>query len=420
MKKTLFLFCVATVLVPFPRLFAQQLAVEAETVYTVGPAGTIKNGVILIQDGKITAVGPANKIRVPKGSKRLQAKIITPGLIDAQTSLGLSGIYNVGADQDQDETTNPNTAEVRALDSFNPREPLLAFVRSYGVTTFQTVPGWSNPIAGQAAIIKNHGMNVEQMALKKTSAMIFNLGNAPKVTYGRNGKSPTSRMGTAALIRQALVKAQEYEEKWKQWEGTDKDKKDPSKRPERDLKKEALAQLLEGKIPAIFVAHREDDIVTALRLGREFNLKVILSQATEGYLVREELRRSGVPVLVGPTLQRVGSMETFNTTLENAALLAESGIPIAFSAGFESYVPKNRVLLFEAAVAAVNGLGVERALRAATLDAARILGIADRVGSLEPGKDADLVLYDGDPFEYTSHVEAVVINGEVVYRREKK
>ena len=222
-------------------------------------------------------------------------------------------------------------------------------------------------------------------------------------------------MATAGLIRQALAGAENYLSNWRSWE--DSDKKDLGKRPERDLKMEALAQLLRGKIPAIFVAHREDDIVTVLRLGREFKLKVILSQATEGYLVREELRRAGVPVLVGPTLQRVATLETFNTTLENAALLAEVGIPVAFSAGFESYVPKNRILLFEAAV---NRLGVKRALRAATLDAARILGIADRVGSLEPGKDADLVLYDGDPFEYASHVEAVVINGEVAYRRGAK
>ena len=164
---------------------------------------------------------------------------------------------------------------------------------------------------------------------------------------------------------------------------------------------------LEGKVPAIFVADREDDISTALRIAREFSLKPILAQATEGYLARDVIRRAGVPVIVGPTSQRMDALQTENATLENAALLADVGIPVAFSSGFEDYVPKNHVLLFEAAIAAGNGMGRDRALEAATIGAARILGIADRVGSLEPGKDADLALFDGDPFEYTSHVEAI-------------
>jgi imidazolonepropionase-like amidohydrolase len=222
-------------------------------------------------------------------------------------------------------------------------------------------------------------------------------------------------MGTAEIIRKALLDAQNYQRKWEEWEKTEK--KDPAKRPVHDLKLEALARVVEGKVPAIFVADREDDISTALRIAREFSLKVILAQATEGYLAREIIRRAGVPVIVGPTTQRMDALQTENATLENAALLADVEIPIAFSSGFEDYVPKNHVLLFEAAIAAANGLGSDRALEAATLGAARILGIADRVGSLEPGKDADLALFDGDPFEYTSHVEAVLVNGEVTYRR---
>ena len=222
-------------------------------------------------------------------------------------------------------------------------------------------------------------------------------------------------MGTAEIIRKALLDAQNYRRKWEEWEKTEK--KDPAKRPAHDLKLEALARVVEGKVPAIFVADREDDISTALRIAREFRLKPILAQATEGYLARDVIRRAGVPVIVGPTTQRMDALQTENATLENAALLADVGIPIAFSSGFEDYVPKNHVLLFEAAIAAANGLGRDRALEAATIGAARILGIADRVGSLEPGKDADLALFDGDPFEYTSHVEAVLVNGEVTYRR---
>jgi imidazolonepropionase-like amidohydrolase len=384
----------------------------------MGDAGTLRDGVVLIEDGKITAVGPSERVSVPPDCQRFRAKVVIPGLIDSKGSVGLSGLYNVEADQDQDEATNPNTAELRVLDSFNPHEPLLAFARSYGVTTVQVSPGEVNPIAGQAGIFKTLGDNSEQMSLRPVSAMVFNLGERPKGVYGERRKAPATRMGTAALIREALLDAQNYIQKWERWESLKS--KDPAKMPERDLKMEALAGVLNGTTPAIFVAHREDDILTALRLAREFQLTPILSQATEGYLVRDAISRAGVPVLVGPTLQRLDALETNNATLENAALLAEAGIPIAFSTGFEGYVPKQRVLLFEVAIASVNGLGFERALRAATVEAARILGIDDRVGSLEKGKDADLVLFDGDPFEYTTHVEAVLVNGLIGYRRTER
>jgi imidazolonepropionase-like amidohydrolase len=328
-------------------------------------------------------------------------------------------LYNVPADQDQDESTDPNTADVRALDSFNPREPLLEYIRNLGVTTVQTGPGPDNPIAGQAGIFKTAGphgvMEADAMAVRAYSAMVFNLGENPKNVYGSKNKAPSTRMGTAEIIRKALLDAQNYRRKWEEWEKAEK--KDPAKRPAHDLKLEALARVVEGKVPAIFVADREDDISTALRITREFSLKAILAQATEGYLARDVIRHAGVPVIVGPTTQRLDALQTENATLENAALLADVGIPVAFSSGFEGYVPKNHVVLFEAAVAAANGLGRDRALEAATLGAARILGIADRVGSLEPGKDADLTLFDGDPFEYTSHVEAVLVNGDVTYRR---
>ena len=175
---------------------------------------------------------------------------------------------------------------------------------------------------------------------------------------------------------------------------------------------------MRGELPALFTAHRADDILTAIRIANEFGLQLILDAATEGYLIAEAIQKAGVPVLVHPTMQRVSSPETLNTSVENAAILADKDILIAIQSGFESYVPKTRVVLFEAAIAMVNGLGFDRALQAITLDAAKILGLADRVGSLEPGKDADVVLFNGDPFEYTSQVEAVVLNGQVAYRKD--
>ena len=396
----------------------QKIAIKANVIHTMGPQGTLTPGIVLIDAGKILAIGTPFEVKVPKDYELLRAAVVTPGLIDAKTSLGLSGIYNVPGDQDQDESTDPNTADIRALDSFNPREKLLEYVLSYGVTTVQAGPGPDNPIAGQAGIFKTVGprgtTSADQMAIRPVSAMVFNLGERPKDVYGGKGKAPVTRMATAQIIRKALLDAGNYLLKKEEWEKSEK--KDATKKPALDLKLEALGKVLNGELPAIFAADREDDIATAIRIGQEFKLKMILAKATEGYLVRDLIRRANLPILVGPTMQRLDALQTENATLENAALLADVGIPIAFMSGFEGYVPKTRVLLFEAAVAVANGLGFERALRAATIDSARILGIDDQVGSLQPGKDGDLVLFDGDPFEYTTHVETVVVNGEVRYQ----
>jgi imidazolonepropionase-like amidohydrolase len=398
---------------------AQTIAVVADKLYTMTSEAQGQPGVILIENGKITAVHMGSK--VPAGYTVMHAAYVTPGLIDAKTTAGISGAYNIPADQDQDEQSEPNTADVRALDSFNPREMLLEYINTYGITTIQAAPGITNPIAGQAGIFKTVGPKtvgptVDQLAVKPVSAIVFNLGESPKQFYGKKDKAPTTRMMTAAIIREGLLNAQAYQKKWADWNASEK--KDPTKQPSRDLKLEAIGLALRGDVPAIFNAYRADDIDTAIRLAQEFKLKLILSSVTEGYLEAQVIKQSGAAALVGPTLQRLESIETNNASLEDAAILAQAGIPVALMTGFENYVPKNRVLLFEAGVAAGNGLGFEGALRASTIDAAKILGIADRVGSLEAGKDADVVLYDGDPFEYTSHVTAVVVNGKLSYQRE--
>ncbi|MGA7321211.1 MAG: amidohydrolase family protein [Candidatus Sulfotelmatobacter sp.] len=400
-------------------VLAQTIAVVADKLYTMTSEAQGQPGVILIENGKITAVHMASK--VPAGYTVMHAAYVTPGLIDAKTTAGISGAYNIPADQDQDEQSEPNTADVRALDSFNPREMLLEYINTYGITTIQAAPGITNPIAGQAGIFKTVGPKtvgptVDQLAVKPVSAIVFNLGESPKQFYGKKDKAPTTRMMTAAIIREGLLNAQAYQKKWADWNASEK--KDPTKQPSRDLKLEAIGLALRGDVPAIFNAYRADDIDTAIRLAQEFKLKLILSSVTEGYLEAQVIKQSGAAALVGPTLQRLESIETNNASLEDAAILAQAGIPVALMTGFENYVPKNRVLLFEAGVAAGNGLGFEGALRASTIDAAKILGIADRVGSLEAGKDADVVLYDGDPFEYTSHVTAVVVNGKLSYQRE--
>jgi imidazolonepropionase-like amidohydrolase len=378
-----------------------RLAVLAGRVHTVA-GEPLRDAVVLIEGGKVRAVGPRGKVTIPSGTPVLTAAVVTPGLIDAHTVVGLSGGLNVRADQDQDESSDPNQADLRVLDGFNPNEPLLEFLRTQGVTVVHAVPGRANVIAGQTGVFRTAGRTAEAMCLRFPAGLLVNLGEVPKQTYP--GRKPTTRMGTAALVRNAFTQAQS-----RRPEGEDK-------RP-RDVKLLALRLALDGKVPVIFAAHRSDDLATALRLAREFKLKARLDLATEGYLMADLLRKAKVPVVVHPTMQRAGSMETYHSHLGNAAVLAGHKIPLAIGSGVEDYVPKTRVLRHEAAMAMANGLGYNRALAAVTLDAARILGIDARRGSLEPGKAADLVLYDGDPFEHQTHVTYTVIDGKIVYSR---
>jgi imidazolonepropionase-like amidohydrolase len=398
---------------------AQNVAVLADHLYSMAEGTQGGPGLVLIRDGKVEAVRPGPNQQSPDGYALLKAAFVTPGLIDADTTAGISGAYNVPADQDQDEATDPNTADVRTLDSFNPNERLLKVLNQYGVTTVQSAPGPRNPVAGRAGIFKTAGTGsgsatVEQLVVRQESAMVFNLGETPKATYGKKEKAPSTRMKTAEIIRHALADAKAYEEKWDKWK---KDGSDISKQPSRDMKLEALVPVVDGKLPAIFNAYRADDIDTAIRIGGEFHLHYMLTSATEGYLIADAIRRAGVPCLLGPVMQRFESLQTANATFENPAILKRAGIPIALMTGYESYVPKNRIVLFEAGIAAANGLSMEETLRTVTADAAKILGIDDRVGSLAPGKDADVVLFDGDPFEYTSHVMAVLVSGQLAYQK---
>ena len=389
------------------RAGAATLAIEAGTLHTEGPEGTLTDAVVLVREGRIAKVGPRGSVELPEDARRLRAAVVTPGLIDTHSSAGLAGIHNVPADRDSDEVTGPNQAGLRALDGFNPHEPLLGWLLANGVTVVQSGPGEANPIGGLAGVFKTWGANVEAMTLRFPSALVVTLGEPPKETYGAKLQAPVTRMGTAALLRTAFTEARGYAEKRGKQEA-----------PARDLAKEALVLALEREIPVLATARREDDLVTALRIAREFELDLELADAVEGYLVADEIRAAGVPVHVGPVMERVAALETMNLSLENAAILARHGIPITFQSGFEDYVPRTHVVRFEAAVAGAWGLGFEPALRALTIDAARRLRVDDRVGSLERGKDADLVLFDGDPFEYTTHVEAVIVNGAVAWQRE--
>jgi len=377
-----------------------QVAIRGEKVYTsAGP--TIADGVIIIRDGKVQQVGPASQVKVPAGYRLLQAKVVTPGLIDAHTVVGLSGYLNQPHDQDQVERTAALQPDLRAIDAYNPQERLVEWVRSHGVTTMHTGHGPGVLVSGQTMIVKSRGRTVDEAVMVPQAMIAVTIGESAREAT----KGPGTRAKMVALLRTELIKAQEYDRK--------RETAAEDKKPARDLRLEALARVLKREVPLLVTVHRSQDIMSALRVAKEFNIRLVLDGATEAFLVLDQIKEAGVPVIVHPTMARSGG-ETENLSMETAAKLKKAGIPFAFQSGFESYVPKTRVVLYEAGVAAANGLTFDEALAAATLDAARLLGISDRVGSLEPGKDGDVVLYDGDPFEYTSHVVGVVIQGEVV------
>lgn len=399
MKKQISLLVVALIL-GISSLSSAQIAVQADTLYTMdGPK--IIDGVVLVKNGKIEAVGSSSEIDIPSGYETHQASVVTPGLIDAHTVVGLAGIYNQDSDQDQLETSNAIQPELRAFDAYNGREELVRFVLDKGVTTVHTGHGPGALASGQTMIAKTPYSTVEEALIDSATTVAFTLGS----TVERYFDKPGTRSKGVAMLRQKFIEAQEYMEKRRA--------EDPSKRPSKNLQMEALADVLSGKLTAMITAHRSQDIMTALRLKEEFGFDMILDGAAEAYLVLDEIKKAGVPVFIHPTMIRTYG-DAKNASFTTAGKLAEAGIPFAFQSGFENYVPKTRIILYEAAIATAYGLDRNDALEALTSQPAELLGISNRVGSLSEGKDADLVMFDGDPFQYTTHISSVIVDGKVV------
>jgi len=379
-----------------------QLAVRGDTGYTMaGPP--LVDGVVLVgADGKIERVGEAARVRVPDGYRVLEAAVVTPGLVDARSTVGLSGLLNQEHDQDALDEGAPLQPSLRALDAYNAADELVGWLLGFGVTTVHTGHAPGALAAGQTTVVKTAYATLDEALVDSTAMMAMTLGPAIR----RHFESPGTRARAVADLRRALYDALDYDRKRRA--------EDEDERPARDLDKEALADVATGRMPALLEVHRAHDILSALRVAREFpQMRLVLSGASEAYRALGAIRAAGVPVVLHPTMMRAGG-ETENATFETARLLHEAGVPFALQSGYEAYVPKTRVVLFEAGVAAAYELPREAALAAVTRDAARILGVEERVGSLEVGRDADLALFDGDPLEYTSHVCAVVVDGRVV------
>lgn len=398
MNKTAFL---AAAMVITPSALAQ-VAVIGKTVYTMaGPV--LKDTVVIIRDGKIAEIRPVVGTVIPSDLRILRAEVVTPGLIDAHSVVGLTGIYNQKHDQDQLEHSAPIQPELRAVDAYNVMEDLVTYVREFGVTTVHTGHAPGELISGQTIVVKTAGRTVDEAVLRAPAMVAATLSSSAKKK--KKGESPGTRGKMMALLRTEFVKTQDYLAKRKS--------DDEEKRPPRDLRLEMLGRVLGGEIPLMVTVDRAQDIASALRLAGEFGFKLVLDSAAEGYLLVDAIKDAAVPVIVHPSMYRTWG-DRKNLSFETAALLQHAGIRVALQSGYESYVPKTRVVLFEAAIAAANGFTFEEALATITIDAARILGVEDRVGSLELGKDGDVALYDGDPFEYTSHCIGVVIDGKVV------
>jgi imidazolonepropionase-like amidohydrolase len=371
-----------------------QIAVKADTIFTMS-GSPVANGIILIKDGKIEAIG--QNLAIPTNYKTYTAKIVTPGFVDARSSIGLSGAYNIPSDQDQIEKSGPFQPELRAIDAYNPEDKLIDFVLRNGTTTVHTGHGIGALASGQTMIVKTKKGLTDDVTIKPVAMIAMTIGGS----VSSNFQSPGTKSKQIAMLRAELLKAQQ---------AMKAAQKDTSK--VGDLRQQTLQQLLKGELKALISANTAVEIMSAIRLAKEFNLKLVIEGAAEGYRLIDQIKTSKAEVIVHPTMARAGGA-MLNMTMENAAILTRAGIPVSIESGFEGYVPKTRIILYEAAVALRNGLSYIDALRSLTIIPAKLLGIDSKVGSIEKGKDADLVLFNGDPFEYTTKACIVIVDGKV-------
>ena len=364
----------------------------------------IPNGCVLIDDnGKIAAVGA--DIEIPEGCDVIdaQGRLVTPGCVDAHCHIGLDNEATGWEGRDYNEIVDPITPQMRAIDSIYPQDEAFANALKGGVTTACTGPGSANVVGGTFVAMKLAGNRIDNMIVKFPLAMKCAFGENPKRCYGQGSKkAPMTRMGTAALLRELLFKAKRYSEE-----------KDEGKNPAFDMKLEAMIPVIKGEIPLKAHAHRADDILTSIRIAKEFSVGLTLDHCTDGAVIADELAKEGLPAFVGPSLGNKSKIELNNKSFTTPGILHKAGVPISIIT--DSPVIPLENLPMCAGLAANAGLDMEEAWRAITINPARHTGIADRVGSLEVGKDADIAIFDGNPMEVFTKTLYTIIDGEVVY-----
>ncbi len=371
-----------------------------------------ESGFICCKDGKITAIGDMAFMPEVAGSDTLvdaKGMVLIPGLVDSHSHIGLIE-DSVGFEGDDiNEMTDPITPHLRAIDGVYHADRAFEEARQNGVTTVVTGPGSANVIGGQFAALKTYGRTVDEMIVKAPCAMKIAFGENPKTVYHEKHQTPTTRMATAAVLREQLFKAREYLEALDDYEND----KEENEKPEFDMKLNALIPVIKGELVVKAHAHRTDDILTAIRIAKEFNLDMTLDHCTEGWLIADILKEYGYDVILGPILTDRSKIELRNQSLKAPGLLANAGVNVSIMSDHPE-VPSQHLMLC-AALAVREGMTQEDALRAITINAAKSVRLETRIGSLEVGKDADMVLYTSHPFNYMSKVKMTFINGQLVY-----
>lgn len=374
-------------------------------IYT-GTGEIIENGQIAF-DEKIRYVGTEYN-GTPDEVIDASGLTVTPGLIDPHCHVGLFGDSLGFEGADANEDSDPLTPQLRAIDGINPQDRAFSEAVNAGVTTVVTGPGSANPIGGQFAAIKTYGVCVDDMVIKAPCAMKMALGENPKTVYNDKNQAPMTRMGTVSVIRDALFKAVNYRDEWEEYnEDTEENDK-----PEFDMKLEALLPVINKEIPVKFHAHRADDICSAIRIAKEFDLRYSIEHCSDGDIVAEILKRENVAVNLGPTLTDRSKPELKNLSFDTYKRLSDMGLSVSIITDHPEITIENLPLC--AALAVSHGMDEAKALSAITLTAAKNCGISDRVGSLEAGKDADIAVFTASPVQFNSKCKMTFINGELV------
>jgi imidazolonepropionase-like amidohydrolase len=390
---------------------SEMLAIKGGRILTI-TRGEIDGGTVLIDGGKIVEIGA--KVKVPEGAEVIDAsgKVVMPGLVEAHCHVGIWEESIGWAGSDGNERTDPATPHIRAVDAIkaNADEGGLEAALKEGITTAQILPGSANVIGGTGVVVKiAPKRTVDEMVVRNPSGMKIAFGENPQRVYGvEQKKMPSTRMGVAGVLREWLQKTRNYMEKKELF------KDEPEKMPEVDIRLEALIPVLRGEIPLRTHAHRADDIATAVRIAEEFRVEMSWEHATEGHRVAEFIAAKGIPAVWGPSLGGRGKWETRERKFESLKIMHDAGVKIAIQT--DAVGSSIQFLPVCAGLAVKHGLPRLEALKAITINPAEILGVADRVGSLEKGKDADIRILSGDPLDLQTKVETVIIDGEIVYK----